>query len=159
ANVVPQFVSLNTTAGAVKFQDNVTTPLAIGSVAGTAIGPDGPCFAGAAGITATTDITLCNTGDLVINGPLAAGAANTIRLRPSTGSVSQTAAGVLTAQSLGVDANTGILLDQAPNVIAGTPAGATAFQTGAGAVKFRNDIANFIPGGTILTDGPCFPST
>ena len=91
------------------------------------------CFDSVNGITTTGNLSLCaNTGNLVIAAPLSA---TTIGLEATAGSVSQTAAGSLTATNLGVVADTGIDLDEATNTVGGTVALNTS---GAGAIEFSS---------------------
>src|SRR4029077_3309066 len=100
------------------------------------------------------DITICNTGNLVVDQALTAGAANTVRLTSINGAVTQLASGVITASSLGVVAATGIGLDTAVNAAGNF----TASDTTSGAIKFRDSVATLTVGNTVAADAPCFPA-
>src|SRR5207247_2156739 len=106
ANVIAgTFAATDSTSGAVKFQDTAAGPLTIATIAASG------CFTTTVtGVTGPADVTLCNTGDLILNAAVTAAAANTVRLTSSTGSVTQNASGVLSAANLGVSAATGIFL-------------------------------------------------
>src|SRR5205823_3753339 len=89
---------------------------------------------------------------------------DTVRLN-AAGSVSQTAAGTITAAHLGVRAGTGILLGTATNLIT-IPGGAALFAatSTAGNIKFLDagDDAGATPGlviGTVSADGSLFSTT
>jgi hypothetical protein len=100
--------------GALTFKDNSANPagLTVGTVLGTS------------GLTsANNNITLCNSGDILINQPINAGTnagAVTVRMK-SGASVGQGtgvgAMGVITADNLGVDAVGGVSLDKFANSV------------------------------------------
>src|SRR5207245_989066 len=148
-NVAGDFTANDTTSGAIKFRDNVAT-LTLGNT----VAADAPCFpAAVTGVTGPADVTICNTGNLVVDQALTAGAGNTVRLTSTTGSVTQLASGVITASSLGVSAATGILLDTAVNLVTND---FTAIDSTSGAIKFRDNTATLKLGDTIAADAPCF---
>ena len=104
------------------------------------------------GLTAGGDVELCaDTGDLAINAALSA-AGFTVRLTAEAGSVTQTAAGVITAANLGVHAQDAIDLDSAANNVTSTFA---ASSTTAGNIEF-NDVGGFTIG--TITAGVCLPT-
>src|SRR5206468_3659924 len=93
------FAASDSTSGAVKFQDTATT-LTIATVTA-----DAPCFpAAVTGVTGPADVTICTNQTLVVAAPVTAGAANTVRLTSTVGSITQTAPGVISGASLGVRA-------------------------------------------------------
>src|SRR5207245_3919670 len=83
-----------------------------------------------------------------------AGAADTVRLTSTNGSVTQLATGVITGGSLGVVAVTGIGLDTAVNGVSNF----TASDTTSGTIKLRDNVANLTLGDTVTADAPCFPA-
>src|SRR5207245_2928530 len=139
-NVVGNFTANDTTSGAVKFRDNVAT-LTLGNT----VAADAPCFpAAVTGVTGPADVTICNTGNLTVNQALTAGAANTVRLTSTTGSVTQLVSGLITASSLGVVSAIGIALPISVNVVGNF----TANDTTSGAIKFRDNVATLTLGNT-----------
>jgi hypothetical protein len=98
------------------------------------------CFPGASGITANTTIILCGPA-FNLTAPLNAGTGDV--LIQADGPVTQTAAAVITAAHLGVNADGDILLDVASNQVSGSFAAGNA---GAGNVIQFNDSVGFSVG-------------
>ncbi len=135
--------------GALTFRDNSPNPtgLTVGTVLGTV------------GLTsANNNITLCNSGDILLNQPLNAGTNAgmvTVRLK-SGGSVTQGtgvgAMGVITTDNLGVDAVGGVFLDKFANNV-------SVFAARGSAVAIR--FAGLFSLGTVgpANGNDCFTST
>src|SRR5207253_8866148 len=112
------------------------------------------------------NITVCNTGSLAVTQALSTvNAADTVRglvrLTSTNSSVTQTAAGIITAAGLGVGASTGILLDAATNAVTGPgnlTAGNFAATTASGNLRLRDNAISLTLGTTITADGVCFPA-
>ncbi len=122
---------------------------AIAGVAGT-------CFAtDTTGVVTTNgDITLCSKGSaLTLNQAINAGAA-TVRL-DSSGSLTQTTSGGITAANLGARAVGDVLIDQATNSIGGNLA---VNNTGANNVIRFLDAGGFATGTVAGVAGTCFAS-
>ncbi len=144
ANVVATLAGNFT--GALVFNDNNPNPtgLTVGTVLGTI------------GLTSTNNnITLCNTGDILLNQPVNAGTnagAVTVRLK-SGGAVTQGtgagAMGVITADNLGIDAVGNVTIDKFANSVA-------TFAARGAAVSVR--FAGPFSLGTV-TAAACFTST
>jgi hypothetical protein len=125
------------TAAFVRFEDSAAITLGtVGATTGI--------------ITGGNDVTLCALS-LTLNAPINAGI-GTVRLHAPGGSVSQNAAGVITAANLGVVANGNILLDVANNNVNGIFA---ANDTAAGSVIQFEDVSSYTIG-TVAALG-CFP--
>ena len=137
------------------FAANAGTSLTFINSTGFAIGTisAADCFSGATGLVAASDIDIClSNGDLIINEAIQA-TGQSVRLQADAGSVSQTAAGIITAQNLGVRAFSNVDLDQIANQIASVFA---ATSTNSGAIDFLNQT-----GFTIgeITASSCFTAT
>src|SRR5262249_28813749 len=81
-------------------------------------GTSGPVYFDVTGVTGEADITVCNTGSLVVDtagaGAIAVATGfGTVRLTSTNGSVSQSGTGGISG-SLGVLASTGVILDAVP---------------------------------------------
>ena len=143
ANTVGIFAAADTAAGAgVMFLN--TNGYNVGSVAGDALA------AGAAGVVANNgDIDLVNTtGAVNLTAVVNAGKA-TVRLN-SGETVTQTAAGIISAAGLGIRAAGTVDVAEANNQVGGTFA---AQDTGAGAaVRFRDTAGTGLTIGTIAAD-------
>ena len=128
------------TTGTVKYVD--ADALTVGTV--TTVG-----FTGAAGNTVKLNT---QTGDLTVNDAINTGAAGTVTLQSLAGQVTQGAAGVITAGTLGVNAGTAINLAAANNQV--TNGGTVAMKAASGALSFQN--ANGYNVNTVAADAPVF---
>lgn len=161
-NTVTGVFAAKSNTGSVKFCDGVTT-LTIGMVSTDS------CFTNAVkGVTASQDVTIGNSGNLVIGDPndvatgsegITAGAANTVRLQATNGSITQTKVNAgatenkIVGAMLGVFANNDILLDKATNTVTGV----FAAESNTGSVKFCDGVTTLTIGMVSLDS--CFTGT
>src|SRR5262249_13748576 len=102
-------------------------------------------------VTAGGNVTLCvDTGDLSIASPINVGANPLLRLQATSGNVTQTPTGTITAGTLGVRAGGSVMLTAAANNVDTFAAAAT------GSVEFKDTTALTI--GTVTASG-CFTPT
>src|SRR5205807_6004333 len=109
----PNFTPSDTTSGPINFRASFAA-LALSDTVAPSLPDALPIITG---VTGPADVTICNTGNLAVNQALTAGAANTVRLTSTTGSVTQLSTGVITASNLSAVAATGIILDTAVNLV------------------------------------------
>ncbi|MDB5341692.1 MAG: hypothetical protein JWP89_69 [Schlesneria sp.] len=130
----------------------------IATAGGVTIGSvsvDAALFPATSGITTSNgDFTLAAAGAILVNQAVAVGS-GTVRLQTTTGGVSQSAAGTITADKLGVrNASTGnITLDQGNNV-----ATIAANNTAANGTITYHDT-NAVAIGSVTADGTLFTAT
>jgi hypothetical protein len=143
-------------SGTVKLR-NDSTKLTVGTVVQAAGSP--ASIATIHGVTGPADVTLSNTGNLVIgNGAagegITTGTTSTARLNSDKQSVSQVAVGVISTANLGVQAGQGIALAQTTNLVTGK----FAAKAIAGTVAFQ-DKASTLTIDSVSMDSPAFSNS
>src|SRR5205814_807386 len=132
-------------SGAIRLVNNVAT-LTVGDT----VSADAPCFTATTGVSGPEDITLSNIANLVIDQAVTTPA--TVRLNAGI-TLSQLTTGGIGAASLGVSADSGILLDTAVNSVNNF----TATDATSGAIKLLNGVTTLTIGDAVSADVPGFP--
>ena len=149
-NAVGNFSAANTVSGNIQLLNAAATGLTVGS----SVSADAQYFtATVTGVTGTGDVSLSNTGNLIVDQALTAGPTNTVRLNSVSGGVTQLATGILSGANLGVSAANSITLSTAANNFTNTFAAAT---TAAGATVQFQDVAGITLG--TVTAASSFPT-